>query len=104
MGKESYTATLIRIDERLRNFIESNSEQHKEIIVKIVGNRKEIDVLCNHVNDENKLMDARLDKLEKKDIADYHKYKGRLQLFKWASIALSIIVACLTTAQIFKVI
>jgi len=104
MGKESYTATLIRIDERLRNFIESNSEQHKEIIVKIVGNRTEINNLSKHVNDENKTMDARISKLENRSIADYNKYKGRIQLFKWVSIALSVIVACLTITQIFNVI
>lgn len=76
--KQSYTETVIRIDERLKAFIESNNEQHKEILTKIMGNRKEIDNLCTHVNDENIKMDKRVSNLEDKENARKVQWKTLL--------------------------
>lgn len=59
--KESYKDVLVRLDERLKNLIESNEDQHKEII-------DSVNKLCSHVNDENQKMDKRISKLEDSEI------------------------------------
>lgn len=94
-GKESYTETVARIDERLRGFTELNTEQHKEIIKKIEGNRKEIDILCTHVNDENCKMNNRVTKLENKQIEADSRYKTRLQIYKSLSAILAVTLSIL---------
>jgi hypothetical protein len=105
---------LARFQERLENLISTNTEVHQQLL-------KKQDELCIHVNHEMEAMDARLkeielhgttplrevteklivlvDKietrvsiLEKADLTETAKYKGRMELFKWISIALTIIL------------
>lgn len=55
--KESYTSVLARIDEKLKNFLENNSRDHADI-------RNDVKELKLNVNDENKLICARIKVLE----------------------------------------
>ncbi len=72
---ESYTATLARLDERILNFISNNNEQHKEILEKITGNKKEITELCNHVNHQNGKVNERLNSLEDSELSRKTQWK-----------------------------
>ena len=79
MAKETYTATVIRLDERLSNLMVSNGTQHKEIVESI----KDLKV---HVNDELNKFDIRVKKCEDSD-------KTEAIIYKAAIILLSIAVA-----------
>ena len=69
--KETYTSTLAKIEERLKNLIDNNTSQHNEII----DGQKE---LCKHVNHENELMGDRVSKLEYSEI----KRKAEMRTIK----------------------
>jgi hypothetical protein len=56
-SKESYTEVLIRLDQRFKDFIQENGEQHKEIV-------SDIKDLCLHVNHEVEVMSCRVKSLE----------------------------------------
>jgi hypothetical protein len=79
--RESYTATLVRLEERLGNLIQSNTDTHKEIIDSIKD-------LKNHVNDELESFDIRVKKCEDSDKSEAIIYKVAIALL---SIALTVI-------------
>jgi hypothetical protein len=73
MGKESYTAVLSRLDERLNNLINSNDKEHGEIIKRLTD-------LCQHVNEENSKIDARVKKLEESEVTRKVQWKTLMLL------------------------
>jgi len=100
MTKESNSIVLARIDERLKNHMETNTAAHKEIIDKI-------DTLSTHVNHEISELKTCVDKnmkdvsdIQKDKIATESKYKGRMELFKWLSIALGTALTTLSLGTI----
>lgn len=105
---------LTRYEERLENLISVNADAHQQIL-------KKQDELYSHVNHEIEAMDKRLKELElhgtttlkevseniivlidkmemricaleKAELTETAKYKGRMELFKWISIALTLIL------------
>jgi capsular polysaccharide biosynthesis protein len=87
--RETNGTLLARIDERLQNLIGTNNKEHADIVGKI-------DELCKHANHEIDNLNDRVKILENARIAEENKYKGRLQLFKWLSIGLGIIIGVMT--------
>ena len=61
MKKISYSDLVARLDERVKNLMEQNKEDHIEIL-------KTIEDLSNHVNHKGEERDARLKCLEDKDL------------------------------------
>lgn len=97
MTRESTSVKVAALTERLSNFMDVSRERHNELLTKV-------DTLCDKVNHQYTYQEKRIRNLENKQIAEVNKYKGRMELFKWATIALSVIVSCLTICQIFNVI
>lgn len=60
MKKISYSDLVARLDERVKNLMEQNKEDHNEII-------KSIEELAKHVNHKNTEQDSRLKCLEDKE-------------------------------------
>lgn len=94
--RETTATVLARIEERLKNFLESNDKEHKIIISKI-------DELSGRVNHEItslettcKDIEHRVTDLEKYKTETESKYKGRMELYKWISVGLGIVVAAMT--------
>lgn len=87
--KETITTVLVRLDERVKNFIEQNDKSHKEILTSVKD-------LSNHVNHEADQMEKRVKILEDGQLTDKSKYQGRIQLFKWLSIGLSLALGIIT--------
>ena len=94
--KETTATLLARIEERVKLFTEGNNKEHKTIISKI-------DELCGRVNHQItsmetsiKSIDDRVKDLEIYRVALESKYKGRMELYKWISIGLGILVSVMT--------
>lgn len=95
------TATLLaRIEERLKLFTEGNNREHKTIISKI-------DELCGRVNHQISSMetsiksqDGRIKDLEIYRVTLESKYKGRMELYKWISVGLGILVSVMTLCHL----
>jgi len=96
LSKESNSTVLARIEERLKNFIVLNDKDHKDI-------GRKIDDLCGKVNHQVSSFEARIRSLEDRSLKEESKYRGRMQLFKWASIALSLIIAGMTIAHMLGI-
>ena len=97
MTKESLTSKVATLTERINNLIEISKERQEQTIGRI-------DSLCDKVNHQFTEISKRVARLEERDVAEYNKYKGRMQLFKWLSVALSITITVFSLAQIFKLI
>lgn len=91
--KEKIAEILARIDERLKIHIAANTEAHQTILTKL-------DKLDEHVNHEVSNLDKRVRALEELKISLESKYKGRMELFKWISIGLTILVGIITFLQL----
>lgn len=83
MTKESLTSKVATLTERINNLIEVSKERQVETLSRI-------DTLCNKVNHQFTELGKRVTRLEERDIAELNRYKGRVELFKWISVALSI--------------
>lgn len=97
MTKESLTSKVATLTERINNLIDISRERQTETIGRI-------DKLCDKVNHQFTELTNRVARLEERDIAESNKYKGRMELFKWVSIALGIIVSGFTVIQVFEII
>lgn len=75
--------TLAVLVERVSNLIVDNNSEHAKIINDIKG-------LCDHVNDQHAKYEARLKTLEDDALKNKAMYVGRIQLFKWLSIFLTV--------------
>jgi len=100
MSRETTAILLARIEERLKLFYTTNDKEHKSIISKI-------DELCGRVNHQItsmetsiKSIDERIKTLEISKVALESKYKGRMELYKWISIGLGIIVSIITLCHL----
>jgi len=71
--KESYTATLARIDEKLKNVVEK------------------VDTLIEHVNHQNELICGRLTALEDINKVEAGKKKGEVLVYRCVVAALGIL-------------
>lgn len=86
---------LAKIEERLKNLIERNSAEHKDISDKIQN-------LISHVNDQLEMHDARIIKLEDEQLVQNSKWKGLKELFKWSSLVAASILSLLALISYLK--
>jgi hypothetical protein len=93
--KETVNTKLARIEENLKNLIDTNTTSHKEIITQIKD-------LCSHVNDENNKMNIRVKSLEDTRIENEASKKGELKAYKIATAGLTIGLTILSIIYYLK--
>ena len=91
---ETVSTKLARIEENLRNLIDTNTACHK----KLMENQE---TLIKHVNDENEKMNTRVTFLEKCEAEQKAMRKGELRAYKVATGLLSIIVTVVGLLKAF---
>lgn len=101
---ETTSTKLARIDENLKNLIETNNSGHKELLSQVKD-------LCSHVNHENTKMDLRMIEDSKRILSleitrteNISKTKGALFVWKVVAGILTASIAILTIAQILGII
>jgi hypothetical protein len=94
---ESIRVILARLEERLGNLADNNTETHDKICMKL-------DTLTEHVNHENEKMDTRISYLEDQDKASKTVGKTKRNLYKDSAAILATALTIVGILAAFRII
>lgn len=97
MIKESLSVKIGILIERVDNLINSNNKEHIEII-------KSVENLCETVNHQHEDYEKRITVLENDTLALKNRYEGRMELFKWTSLILGIILGTIALLRYMGIV